>query len=137
MEISGVFEEHIPDDVIQELVHDLEQHCVEWTSAPREGDYDDYYSSVLLSNTQFHKTFSESLERVNELLDVEVDEHLQQHYWRLLFISVITALESFLCDGFINTVITDSAMPTKNSLKQTKTLQSRNSHSANYSRKQT
>ena len=106
------FEEYVPDDVIQELVGELEQeqHCAEWTNVPREDDYDDYYWSVLLSNTEFHKNLVENLEQVIALLDVEVDEHLRQHYFRLLFISVITTLESFLSDGFITTVMSDTAL---------------------------
>ncbi len=112
-EISGVFEGYIPDDVIQELVDELEYYCSDWTSAPRDDDYDDYYSSVLLSNPEFHKDLVESLERVNTLLDVEVVEQLRQHYLRLLYINVITALESFLSDGFINTVMSDPALVRK------------------------
>ena len=113
MEISEAFEGYIPDDVVRELVDELEQYCVEWTNAPREGDYDDYYSSVLLSNTAFHKTLVESLGRINALLDVEVDEQLQQHHLRLLYISVITTLESFLCDCFLITVMSDPALVRK------------------------
>lgn len=109
-EISRVFEEYLPDDVIQELVDELEQNCLVWTSAPRDNDYDDYYSSVLLSNTEFHKTLVENLEKVNALLDLEVDEQLRQHHLRLLHINVITALESFLSDGFITTVMSDPAL---------------------------
>lgn len=106
------FEERISHDVIQELVDELEQeqHCVEWTNVPREDDYDDYYWSVLLSNTEFNKTLVNNLENIIALLDVEVDEHLRQHYLRLLFISVITALESFLSDGFLTTVMSDTAL---------------------------
>lgn len=114
-EISGVFEAYVPDDVIQDLVDELKHYCLEWTSVPRDDDYDDYYLSVLLSNTEFHKTLVESLERVNALLNlnVEVDEQLRQHYLRLLHISVIMALESFLSDGFIITVMSYPALVRK------------------------
>ena len=109
-EISEAFGEYVPEEVIQGLVDELGQYCFEWTSATRDDDYDDYYWSALLSNTEFHKTLVESLERVNSLLDVKVDKKLEQHYLRLLYISVITSLESFLSDGFTVTVTSDSSL---------------------------
>src|SRR6266568_5072301 len=99
------FGEYVPHDVIQELIDELEEQCIEWTSAPSPDDYDEYYSSVILSNTAFHKTFLENLEKIKALLGTDVDAGLRQSLLRLLFVNIITALETFLSDAFINTVL--------------------------------
>jgi len=89
--------------------------------------YDDYYSQAILSNTNFHRTFLESIEKIQALLHVEMPSHVQlplnqfsspistnadvqQHLLGLLHSNVITSLEAFLSDAFINTVLTDQAL---------------------------
>jgi hypothetical protein len=88
-------------------------------------DYDEYYSSIILSNTDFHKTFQKDLEKIEALLNAEVTankleplhqmrtldkDEVQQYLFRLLYINVITALETFLSDAFINTVLKDRVL---------------------------
>ncbi|MEH2310011.1 MAG: HEPN domain-containing protein [Nostoc sp.] len=85
-------------------------------------EYDEYYSSIILSNTNFHRTFQEDLETIEALLSAEITankqqplhqliildkDKVQQYLFRLLHINVITALETFLSDAFINTVLKD------------------------------
>ncbi|MBW4667923.1 MAG: hypothetical protein KME60_10950 [Cyanomargarita calcarea GSE-NOS-MK-12-04C] len=79
---------------------------------PNDNDYDEYYSSVILSNTDFYGTFLESLEKIEALLYAEVPVinqentvDVRQYLFRLLYINVITVLETFLSDAFINTVL--------------------------------
>ncbi|OYE03388.1 HEPN domain-containing protein [Nostoc sp. 'Peltigera membranacea cyanobiont' 232] len=84
-------------------------------------DYDEYYSSII-SNTDFHRTFQKDLETIEALLHAEVTankrrplhqliildkDEVEQYLFRLLHINVITALETFLSDAFINTVTND------------------------------
>jgi hypothetical protein len=84
-------------------------------------DYDEYYSSIILLNTDFHRTFQKDLETIEALLHAEVTHNLhqlptldkdevQQYLFRLLHINVITALETFLSDAFINTVLKDRVL---------------------------
>lgn len=62
------------------------------------------------SNTEFHGTFTDGLRNVRKLLEADIDEDLKRTHYRLLFVNVITALETFLSDAFINTVMGDKAL---------------------------
>jgi len=103
-ELGGEFHDLVPEDVISELVAELEEECIEWSGKPDADRFDDYYLSVVSSNTEFHETLAKNLEQARELLDAPVGEEHQSHFLRLIYVSVVTALETFLSDCFINTI---------------------------------
>jgi len=109
-ELSEEFYEIVPENVIDELVEELEKHCLQWSGTPSADEFDDYYYSVISFNIEFHETFLKSLEKVEALIHVELEQELQQHLLRLLRVSVITALETFLADAFINTILADQSL---------------------------
>lgn len=104
-ELGGVFGEYVPDNIINDLVEELESKCFEWTKAYSEDDYDYSYFSTILSNTEFYKTFLENFENISVLLEIKVEKKSCLHLYRILYASVITVLETFLSDAFINTVL--------------------------------
>jgi len=66
-----------------------------------------------VGNTDFHKAFLNSLEVIKSLLDIELEGDLELPFLRLLHVNAITALETFLSDAFINTVIRDRSLVRK------------------------
>jgi hypothetical protein len=112
-ELSDEFGEIVPEDVIEELVEALETQSYEWSGKPGTDDFEDYYFSVVASNTKFHETFTKSLDNIRLLLETEVDPAVQQHFLRLLYVNIITTLETFLSDAFINTVLSNQALVRK------------------------
>lgn len=104
----SVFGGYVPDDVIEELAHDLSMDCPEWTSAEKPSDYEDGYLALILSDNEYFKSFNESIGNIKEILEANVDGAAQTHLFGLLYVSVITAVETYLSDAFINTILGDN-----------------------------
>lgn len=104
-ELSDTFGEDVSEKVIDDLVGELESQCYEWTNAFSEDDYDDSYFSIISANTEFYNTFIQNFDNIRVLLETKVEEHLEVAFFRLIYVNVITALETFLSDAFIVTVL--------------------------------
>lgn len=104
-EVSDYFHEYTGDSVIDEAVEELEQYCIEW--APTECPYDDYIIDDILSITEAHKNFNGAIQDIQKLLESEIASEVECNFHRLLFVNVITALETFLSDAFILKVMGD------------------------------
>lgn len=105
----SIFAEYVPDDVIEELASDLSMDCPEWTSAEKPGDYEDSYLDLILSENEYFKAFNNNIQHVNEILASaeKMNGEAKTHLFGLLYVSVITAIETYLSDTFINIVLND------------------------------
>jgi len=66
----------------------------------------DYLVSSASSNTEFFQTFSEGIKNIQHLLKLEPSHHQQRQILnRLLYANVVTLMETFLSDAFINIVL--------------------------------
>ena len=104
-EIKGYFHEYADQSAIDEAVEELEHYCLEWAPTERPGDYDDYIIDDISSITEAHKNFTGAIEDIQKLLESEIAPEVQCNFYRLLFVNVITALETFLSDAFISKVM--------------------------------
>ncbi len=95
----------VPDEEIEELAEELTDICWQWTSSERPGDYDEYLVDDIAAITEFYGNFTSAVLDIENLLKVEVDEAYQNCLYRLLYVNVITALETFLSDAFISLVV--------------------------------
>jgi len=101
-ELEAEFCEYVSADVIDDLVGELAGECSEWAPVPQESDYDDYYFDAIESTSKWRKKFLESTKRLSQLLQLRVRGHLQEHLIRLIYVSVVTALEAYLSEAFVN-----------------------------------
>lgn len=104
-ELEAEFSEVVPDDVSNELVDKLEDECREWAPTPSREDYDDYLVKDIARITEYYHNFSGAILDIEKLLETKVDDPVANCFWRLLYVNVITALETYLSDPFINTVV--------------------------------
>lgn len=100
-EFSGV----IPDNVIEELADDLGQECWQWAPTPSREDYDNYLVEDIARITEYYHNFSGAILDIEKLLETKVDDSVANCFYRLLYVNVITALETYLSGAFINTVV--------------------------------
>lgn len=108
------FADVISYGVIKKLVNELNNHCWEWAPIPRDDDYYDYSRIEDIAGiSTYHENFSEAIKSVKALLYIEVSEKAEECLCRLLFANVITALETYLSDAFINTVIPSDSLRRK------------------------
>ncbi len=106
-ELDGEFVGVIPDKLIEDLAKELHEISWEWTGHPDSADIDDYlYDSIAAFSKQLD-AFHSSVLDIQKLLKTKVDEPLQQCFRRLLYVNVITALETYLSDLFISSISAD------------------------------
>ena len=108
-EFSGV----VPDDVIEELVNILEREGWEWAPTPSASDYDDYLIDDIAQISEYYHNFSGAILDIEKLLEGKVDSTVATCLHRLLYVNVITALETYLSDAFISTVATNPLLMRK------------------------
>jgi len=66
----------------------------------------DYLVSSAASNTEFFQTFLEGIKNIQRLLKLEPSHHQQRQILnRLLYANVVTLMETFLSDAFVNIVL--------------------------------
>lgn len=104
-ELGGYFHEYADESAIDELVKELERHCVEWAPTERPGDYDDYVIDDISSITEAHLNFTGAIQDIETLLETAIAPEVECNFYRLLFVNAITALETFLSDAFISKVM--------------------------------
>lgn len=105
-EFSGV----VPDDLIEELSEELDSMCGDWGPKEKPGDYDEYLINEIAQITEYYNNFSSAILDIEKLLKTNVDKSVQSCFFRLLYVNVITAMETYLSDAFINTVVPDERL---------------------------
>lgn len=76
--------------------------------------YDLLYESAQ-TNADFLNTFSKSIETLRNLSKQNFPRHLhlQQPFFRMIYASIITAMETYLCDSFFHKVTNDDKLTEK------------------------
>lgn len=108
--IRSEFDGCVSEEVIDEIIEELESECIEWAKKPSEDDYDRYYYDVVSANTTYHGTLTESLAAIRELASMRIIPELSNVLYKMLHVNVITAMETFLSDAFISTVLGDDSL---------------------------
>jgi hypothetical protein len=99
------FENMVSEKAIEKLISELEQVSSIWSRRPDNEDYHDYYYDVMAANTAYHGTLTNSLNDISKLLSISVTKNEENLLYRILFVNVITTLETFLAEAFIQTVV--------------------------------
>lgn len=89
-------------------IHNLPEHSqVEVVEIPEIfDDYDNFYLAAIISNSQFHETFLSEIEKLKNLNQLKIkDPSLCRTLQGHIYVGVITCLETYLSDAFINTVL--------------------------------
>ena len=103
-ELGYEFSDIVPDNVIEELANELSLENAEWAPTPSPDDYDQLVEDIG-EITEYYDIFSGAILDIEQLLETKVDGSVSPCFLRLLYVNVITALETYLSDAFINTVV--------------------------------
>ena len=104
-ELESEFSGIVPDELIEELSDELNGICWVWAPTEKPGDYDEYLVDDIAQITEFYNNFSSAILDIENLLEATIDPPYLCCFSRLLFVNVITALETYLSDAFINSVV--------------------------------
>lgn len=104
-ELQGYFGGFVKDDYIQELVDELQEDCFEWSGNSNNTDWyvDDLYNAVTSSEAPFAK-FVGNIKGIKSLANGEFEGERKDHLLSLLYINVITTLETLYVELFISAI---------------------------------
>ena len=108
--LGDEFGDIVDQDLIDSLVSDLDSECWVWAPTERPGDYDDDFISEIAAIFDYHANFLAGLSDIRKLAETTVDDETAPCLFRLLYVNVVTVLETYLSDAFTNTVLNDNAL---------------------------
>ena len=101
----------IGDAVIDEAADELNEITYEWSGSSYDvGAIDELLSAAFSEPFRYEEAFRDSATNIARLLEVRVEPADRQCWLRLLFVNVFTALETYLSDKFISSVLADDAL---------------------------
>jgi hypothetical protein len=107
--LKDEFASIIPLNLIAKVAGEIENKfkCKEWSKIPKDNDIAEYFIENL--NTEFYDNFKLAIESIKLLSHQSplLKEDFQQSLDRMLYVHIITAMESYLSDAFTNVVLSD------------------------------
>lgn len=74
-------------------------------------ELDEYLAMAIKSNTQYYETFIANMDNIKNMLSTNAfEDSIKQVFYRLLYSNIITSMETYLSDAFINTVMKDRSL---------------------------
>lgn len=104
------FEDVVPQDAIDTLVQELREECFEWSAKPTDDDYDHYAADIAIITGGQLAQCERRLREAERLVAQKLQPELQQTLQQMVFVQVITILETFLSDTFIHKVVPDATL---------------------------
>lgn len=105
--LSEEFDGIVPHHVISELVKYLEAISVEWAPAEKATDYDDYLYDVIAQQPESSARYLGAIAEINKLLYANLSADAAPLLYKLLYVNVLSALETFLSEIFITAISSD------------------------------
>lgn len=85
--------------------------CIDCEMKRAEKEYSLYESYIISANKEFYNTFLQSTFEIEALIGAKLsDERLRKSLDRLLYANVISVIETYLSDAFINIVMSDPVL---------------------------
>ncbi|MDI6450748.1 hypothetical protein [Anaerobaca lacustris] len=106
-QLEEQFAGYVSEEVIDRVANELERECLEWAPVESPGDYEDYYLDDVAAIENCYEQFTSAISDVRRLLSVDIPKETAGKFYCLLFVNVITALETYLSDKFIKRVMND------------------------------
>lgn len=104
-ELYNEFAGLVDEALIIQLANHLTSESDEWAPAESTINYESKLIQDIASITEFYHNFSTAILNIETLTELEIQSGQKDIFLRLIYASVITALETYLCDAFINNVI--------------------------------
>lgn len=109
-QLNSEFGDIVPEKVIDILAKELHDIACEWTKHPENDELDNYFYEAIASTSKHIKLFEKSIERINELLEIPMNDSIKKHLMQLLYANIITSIETYLGDLFITSVKEDNLL---------------------------
>jgi RiboL-PSP-HEPN len=100
-ELTSRFDGVVPEEIINKLADELTDESWEWEGRER---YDDYILDTIAPPSEHIERFTMSIANIRKLVETPIDPAEEQFFRRMLYASVITALETYLSDRFVSSI---------------------------------
>jgi hypothetical protein len=100
-ELYNEFAGSVDDELIRKLANKLSGDCEYWAKT----DYESKLIQDIASISDYFHNFAGAISDVEALLALKIPNPQQIAFYRIIYASVVTALETYLGDAFINNVI--------------------------------
>lgn len=105
-ELMREFEDIVSSETIKKISEEFTEISPDWSGKIGGGDLLDYFVQEI-TDIEFFNNFHSAILEIKKLIEAKVENSAKYILNRLLFANVITALESFLSDAFIKTVLNE------------------------------
>jgi len=95
-EIHSEFDGVFPEKAVEEVIENLNLECNEWSGVPS----DDWYCDEFEFQNPFDNYKSQILQ-IKELSELLVKPDLENSFYKMLYVNIITILETYLRDNFV------------------------------------
>lgn len=100
-EFDGVFSKK----VIKQVIDDLNSECQMWSKIPtKDWYYNEFDFTSPIDNFYAH------IIQVQELSNISIKQNLENSFFKLLYVNIITILETYLRDTFLNKLFFGDAL---------------------------
>ena len=103
-ELHGKFEEFVPEEVIEDLGDQLFAECHQWAAQIDPWDDDSYGFDYVAEPSEYFDEYRLAMDRNHEMLAIDVPVSVQSAFYGMVFVKVITTMETYLSDTFIGLV---------------------------------
>ena len=103
-ELHSKFGEFIPEEVIETLGDELLTECHEWTAQIDPYDDEPYGFEYLAEPAEYFNECQLAIDSNRALLAIDVPESVRSTFYGMVFVNLITIMETYLSDTFIGLV---------------------------------
>ncbi|MFO9099767.1 hypothetical protein [Legionella pneumophila] len=96
-ELEQQFSDEVPEELISQLAAKLSLECYYWSG--KEFHHQRIFDYVE-PNPEYYKDFQISLTTIEKIAELQLDKDVQLHILKLLYINVVTTLETYLSEAF-------------------------------------
>ena len=103
-ELHAKFGEFVPEDVIERLGDELSAECPEWAAQIEPSDDDIFDLDYLPGPAEFFEEYRQAMDSNSALLAIDVPAPVRSNFYGMVFVNLITIMETYLSDAFIGLV---------------------------------
>ena len=104
-ELHGKFGEFVPEEVIERLGDELLYECREWAAQIDPSDHDPYGFDYIAEPAEYFAEYRLAMDNNQALLAIDVPDSVQSTFYGVVFVNLITTMETYLSDTFIGLVL--------------------------------
>ena len=103
-ELHSKFHEFVPEAVIEALAEELSAECFEWAAKSEPSDDDVHGFDSAAEPVEYIEEFQQAMKSNHALLAIEVPDSAASKFYGMVFVNLITIMETYLSDAFIGMV---------------------------------